>query len=154
MVRRSASLAVLTAALASAWPALAAPGDDLLAALGIYQEQASRTCFNGGIGVPPPCVLAMPAVPAGKVLRVDTVSCIVDLPSTAKVTDGRFVAPAQGGVGLKFETLPPLAGRARFRNFQSPVVYVPSGQPTISVDVGAVANGSLSCTVAGSLLGG
>ena len=61
------------------WPAIANA-----AALigGVYSDSASKQCGNGVFT----CEMLLAAVPAGKTLIVDRVTCAVRVPSTAKIS--------------------------------------------------------------------
>lgn len=155
MAPRSRSVASILAAVilaAHVAPALAAPGDELLAAAGVYQKTAAKSCLIGGIGLPPPCVLSFPPPPAGRILEVLEMSCLIQLPVNARAPDVTMSAANQPSQGIGLRKIGDFFGKTRYRTEAAPALFVPAGQTTVAIQM-PVLGGTVdaSCGIVGRL---
>ncbi|BBE70492.1 hypothetical protein [Oharaeibacter diazotrophicus] len=145
-----ALLATLAAGATPATAGVSDPGDALLGAAGVVQKTLTRGCVFSGLGLPAPCPIVLPAPPAGKVLQVLSLACEAVLPTTVKSVDVVLAAPNQPTLFVTVQRIADLGGKARYRTFDTPTLFVAAGNPTVSLAVPVVgAAGSFTCGFVG-----
>jgi len=119
---------------------------------GFFQKVASTQCSVLNLGG---CVVTFPAVPAQKALKIEYVSCTIEVPSSGlSITS---VALSWTG-GLPFATLPfsppvPVLGGKRSIVAEALTFIVVAGKtPRVGAGMNGVGLGKLNCTIVGRLL--
>lgn len=152
ILRRLAAAAVLAASALPAHALVASdPGAALLGAAGIIQKEVARSCLFGGLGVPPPCVVALPAPGTGKVMQVLSLSCEVLGPATAKVLEAALTAPNQPRLLMEMERVADRNGKTRFRSRGSQTLFAAAGAPAFLLDFAVVGQFQVTCGFVGQV---
>ncbi|RXF68760.1 hypothetical protein [Hansschlegelia zhihuaiae] len=132
----------LAAAAFAAVPASALPAK-------YYQENVFKSCSTGGIF----CQAVFPAIPADRVLRVNSASCRVFLSSRTAVFSHVQLGSDKGDgpFYLDVTSISNASGRTFMATFAGPVFLSQSSAPRVSTYATGASTVSFDCNISGVL---